>query len=90
MAYVRAECRVAGAPQDYRGPMAKPHRMLLVTLACLFFALCPGEWRAPFWGPGREWGAAQLVLVMIVVGGVVTAARRLRGAARYLGRNGHA
>src|SRR5262249_23536590 len=32
VAYVRAAAKVAGAPHDYCGPMAKQHRMFVVTL----------------------------------------------------------
>jgi len=35
VAYVRAAAADAGAPQDYGGPMAKPHRMALLTVAAL-------------------------------------------------------
>ncbi|HEX5122546.1 MAG TPA: CDP-alcohol phosphatidyltransferase family protein, partial [Rhodanobacteraceae bacterium] len=34
-AYVRATGGALGLPQDFRGPMAKPHRMAVLTVACL-------------------------------------------------------
>jgi phosphatidylglycerophosphate synthase len=34
-AYVRATGGALGFPQDFRGPMAKPHRMAVLTIACL-------------------------------------------------------
>jgi phosphatidylglycerophosphate synthase len=38
-AYVRLLGGSAGLPQDFSGPMAKPHRMAVVTVACLLGAL---------------------------------------------------
>ena len=35
VAYVRSAARNAGAPQDYSGPMAKQHRMFVVTVTAL-------------------------------------------------------
>ncbi len=40
-AYVRAVGKVAGAPQDYRGPMAKIHRMASVVIICCIGAIEP-------------------------------------------------
>lgn len=34
-AYIRVLGGTFGLPQDFRGPMAKPHRMAVVTIACL-------------------------------------------------------
>jgi len=33
-AYVRAAGKIAGAPNEFCGPMAKQHRMLVITLIC--------------------------------------------------------
>lgn len=38
-AYVRVTGGSLGLPQDFRGPMAKPHRMAVLTLACLVAAV---------------------------------------------------
>jgi phosphatidylglycerophosphate synthase len=84
VAYVRAQGRVAGAPQDYRGPMGKPHRMFLVTFIGLYFALAPARWQGPWWGPGGEWGVVQAGMWVIIIGGLLTAARRLTTAGREL------
>jgi phosphatidylglycerophosphate synthase len=35
-AYVREVGHMAGAPADFSGPMAKPHRMFVMTMAALF------------------------------------------------------
>ena len=51
-AYVRAAGKVAGARQEYCGPMAKQQRMFLVTVAALYCALTPPSWQ-PAWGAGE-------------------------------------
>jgi phosphatidylglycerophosphate synthase len=74
-AYVRAVGKVAGAPQFFQGPMAKQHRMWLVTTFCLCAALAPGTpaTRLPDgWLATPSW-----LLILIVLGCVVTTARRL-------------
>lgn len=38
-AYVRATGGALGLPQDFRGPMAKPHRMAAMTVGCLAAAI---------------------------------------------------
>jgi phosphatidylglycerophosphate synthase len=84
VAYVRAQGRVAGAPQDYRGPMGKPHRMFLITAVAVFFATSPVNWQAPWWGPGTAWGVLQLAMWVVIIGGLLTATRRLTRAGREL------
>src|SRR6266511_3816311 len=37
-AYVRAAGKIAGAPNEFCGPMAKQHRMFIITLICLYAA----------------------------------------------------
>jgi phosphatidylglycerophosphate synthase len=76
IAYVRAQGRVAGAPQEFCGPMAKPQRMAAVTLAALFAAVAPAGWQPALEYPAG-WGTMALVLAVIVVGEVVTVIRRL-------------
>lgn len=67
-AYVRELGRALGQPADFRGPMAKPHRMALLTAAC---ALAAAE---PLWG----WRGQTLAvaLTVVVAGAALTAARR--------------
>jgi phosphatidylglycerophosphate synthase len=69
-AYVRAMGKCAGAPQDFRGPMAKPHRMFLVTVAALFLGLSPESIRT-------RYPVAAYLLMLITAGSVLTALRRL-------------
>jgi phosphatidylglycerophosphate synthase len=84
VAYVRAAARIAGAPQDYSGPMAKQHRMFIVTFTALVCAILtpwpPATLRALLGNSG--WPA--LALALIVVGCVITAIRRLVRAGRFL------
>jgi phosphatidylglycerophosphate synthase len=82
VAYVRSAVRCAGAPQDYSGPMAKQHRMFVVTVAALIAAADSPAWPAAVFGQGAGWPAIGLAL--IVGGCVVTAARRLARAGRFL------
>jgi phosphatidylglycerophosphate synthase len=69
-AYVRALGKTAGAPNVFAGPMAKPHRMALVTLTAIACAVLPNDWldsaRIPTWA-----------LAICLAGTVVTIGRRL-------------
>jgi len=82
VAYVRTVAKTAGAPHDFCGPMAKPHRMFAVIAAGLYAGLAPANWQ-PVWGEGK-WAISSAVLVLIIVGGGVTALRRLWRAGAYL------
>lgn len=83
-AYVRSMSKVAGAPQDYCGPMAKPQRVFAVTLLALCMALTPLTWQ-PVWS-AHAWGLPALALAVILLGSLITAARRLSHAAAFLRR----
>ncbi|WP_232480009.1 CDP-alcohol phosphatidyltransferase family protein [Roseomonas sp. KE2513] len=74
-AYIRTTGRAAGAPSDFRGPMAKQQRMALVTALAVWCALTPLSWQGalPFWA-----------LIAITSLAAVTALRRLQGTARAL------
>jgi hypothetical protein len=86
-AYLRAEGRVAGAHQEFCGPMAKPQRMFVMTLTALYCGLTPRNWQPSLLGfPETQLPAASLAV--IVVGGLWTAARRLRRIARALDKDG--
>jgi phosphatidylglycerophosphate synthase len=75
-AYVRVLGGSCGAKQDFRGPMAKQHRMAIVTIASLLAAL------EVFCGwPAR---ILPLALVVIVLGCVVTVIRRVCGTVAEL------
>jgi phosphatidylglycerophosphate synthase len=82
VAYIRAEIKVAGGPQDYCGPMAKPHRMFVVTVTALACAVVPMSIQRSV--SGHDWGLPAAALAVIVVGCVATAIRRLVRGARAL------
>lgn len=75
-AYVRTLGKSVGGESDFSGPMAKPHRMFVVTLVCICCALTPATLLV--------WRPVQVALGIIGVGAFVTAARRLVRIARKL------
>jgi phosphatidylglycerophosphate synthase len=75
-AYVRLMGGAAGVTQQFCGPMAKPHRMATLTLACL----AAGLERYLGWPPR----AMPLALALVIVGSAATAARRTWRIAREL------
>ena len=48
-AYVRAAGKIAGAPNEFLGPMAKQHRILVITIACLYSMVVPRSCRSCIW-----------------------------------------
>jgi phosphatidylglycerophosphate synthase len=76
-AYVRATGSVAGAPQDYGGPLAKPQRMFLVTLLALYCGLAPAAWQ-PTLSADPSIGLAAAALGFLALGTLLTALRRLQ------------
>jgi phosphatidylglycerophosphate synthase len=78
-AYLRALGARRGQPQDFCGPLAKPQRMFLLTLGCLFAA---GESFA-----GLPANALLGVLILINAGTVWTCIRRAHHLARPLREN---
>jgi phosphatidylglycerophosphate synthase len=81
-AYVRAMGKVAGGRQEFCGPMAKPQRMLVVTATALWCGLAPAALQVESVG----FGLPSYALVIIAVGCVITAARRLWRISRSLSR----
>ncbi|MBI1850055.1 MAG: CDP-alcohol phosphatidyltransferase family protein [Planctomycetes bacterium] len=76
-AYVRLLGASLGLGQDFGGPMAKPHRMAVVTIACF------AEAAAGFCIEWRGWPMTA-ALALIAVGSVATIARRTRRIVRSL------
>jgi phosphatidylglycerophosphate synthase len=76
-AYVRALGQTAGAPAVFAGPMAKQHRMAVVTLAAVACAVLPAGWNDTY--HVAAWTAG-----VCLVGAAVTVARRLVLIARHL------
>ena len=67
-AYVRELGRANGLATDFRGPMAKQHRMAVMTLAALVSAT------ASLWSAAGM--AVVIALWLVIVGAVLTALRR--------------
>lgn len=67
-AYLRAFGQSCGLPADFRGPMAKPQRMALVTLVAVLAAV------EPLWGGTSAVATAGLGL--LIAGTALTACRR--------------
>ncbi|HEY8508641.1 MAG TPA: CDP-alcohol phosphatidyltransferase family protein [Steroidobacteraceae bacterium] len=75
-AYIRVLGGSLGLPQDFRGPMAKPHRMAVLTVACVAGA---GE----LWLNGTEW-VLLVAAWIIAVGSLITCMTRTFAIARQL------
>ena len=75
-AYIRVLGGSLGLPQDFRGPMAKPHRMAVLTGACLVGAL---EWPVN----GTQWALIAAAWI-IAVGSFITCGTRSVAIARQL------
>jgi len=75
-AYVRATGGALGLAQDFRGPMAKPHRMAVLTVGCLVGA-AEIEWN------GTRW-TLLAAAVVIAAGSALTCVARALAIARAL------
>jgi len=82
-AYVRAAGKIAGAPNEFCGPMAKQHRMLVITIACIYCTLVPRSWQI-FHSDDLEIGVMALALGVIIAGCLITVVRRLKRIAHAL------
>jgi phosphatidylglycerophosphate synthase len=83
-AYVRAAGKIAGAPNEFCGPMAKQHRMLVITLICVYAAITPRSWQIITLNKSQI-GVMTLGLIVIVLGCVITVVRRVARIAHALG-----
>ena len=83
-AYIRAAGKIAGAPNEFCGPMAKQHRMFVITLACLYSFATPRSWQILHFGR-LEVGVVSLALAIVITGCVITIFRRLARIAKALG-----
>jgi phosphatidylglycerophosphate synthase len=77
LAYLRAQGKVAGAHQEFCGPMAKQQRMATVTIAAIACAVVPGA---------TDWQIPMFALWVIIAGCIVTIIRRLQGITSALRR----
>jgi phosphatidylglycerophosphate synthase len=81
VAYVRALGASVGVGQVFLGPQAKQQRMAVTTFACVLSAMFPCRiWNAA----SHEVTIIKIALVIIIVGGVITAWRRLTRIATLL------
>lgn len=80
-AYVRAEGKVAGAHQEFCGPMAKPQRMAVMTGAALYAAFAPLAWQPRL---DSNLSTLAVALLLVVAGGAYTSVRRLARIAQAL------
>ena len=83
-AYVRAAGKIAGAPNEFCGPMAKQHRMFVITLICLYSAVTPRSWQMIAFNDSKI-GLVTFGLGVIVVGSVITVMRRISRIVQALG-----
>lgn len=82
-AYIRAEGKVAGAHQEFCGPLAKPQRMAVLTIASLYAGLAPTAWQ-PRISDWTDFGVVGMALALIAVGSAFTTVRRLSKIAAAL------
>lgn len=75
-AYIRTLNASIGAPVDFKGPMAKQHRMAVLTFACVFTALEFEFLQTDY--------TLLIALIIISVGCVITCIRRTISAYRFL------
>jgi phosphatidylglycerophosphate synthase len=75
-AYIRVLGGSLGLPQDFRGPMAKPHRMAVLTVACVLGA-------AELWLSGTDWTLVAAAWI-VAIGSLITCATRTAAIARQL------
>jgi len=68
-AYIRTLGKSVGAGSDFRGPMAKQQRMFTVTVISIFSACVPQSW--------QQWQPANVALIIIILGSILTCYRRL-------------
>ncbi len=75
-AYVRTLAVSIGAPSNFAGPMAKQHRMALLTVACILTAIESVVWSHDY--------SMLVALIVMNIGCVLTLIRRSSAAYRYL------
>lgn len=75
-AYIRVFGGSLGLPQDFRGPMAKQHRMAIMTLACILGAIEEKLWNSMY--------ALNIALLIITIGALITCVTRTQAIAVQL------
>jgi phosphatidylglycerophosphate synthase len=92
VAYVRALGASVGSGQVFLGPMAKPHRMALMTVACIVRSLVPLPPSSVTALDGHYYlyfcrfheATIFIALLLLIVGGLLTSVRRLHRIAAFL------
>ena len=82
-AYVRAAGKTAGAPNEFCGPMAKQHRMFIITLIGLYSAITPRSWQMITFNNSHI-AVVSIALLVIIGGCTLTVIRRVRRIAHAL------
>lgn len=75
-AYIRVFGGSLGLPQSFRGPMAKQHRMAVLTAACLLGALEMYYWQSVY--------VLRAALLVVAAGSALTCYYRIRDMAVLL------
>ena len=93
VAYVRALGASVGAGQCFLGPMAKPQRMFVMTLMCVLLGIAPRfldlHLRDTYYIVGLESLLISIALWIVILGGLITAWRRLAFIADFLRKKSH-
>jgi phosphatidylglycerophosphate synthase len=94
-AYAREVGKAAGAPADFSGPMAKPHRMFWMTVAALITIFDPqiGAGAAALFewgGPGHSGKGVFIAffLWLVLLGAILTTLLRTGRALAFLNKSG--
>ena len=82
-ACVRAAGKIAGAPNEFVGSMAKQHRMLVITIASLYSVVVPRSGQILHLDD-FDMGVMGVALTVIIAGCVITVLRRFKRIARAL------
>jgi len=82
-AYIRAAGKIAGAPNEFCGPMAKQHRMFVITLICIYSTFAPRSWQMVGFDHSKM-GLMTFGLAVVIAGSAVTVVRRIARIVRAL------
>lgn len=78
LAYLRAQGKVAGAHQEFCGPMAKQQRMAAVTVAAVVCAILSSIPAGIGGADYQSWEIPKWTLWIIIIGAIITVIRRLQ------------
>jgi phosphatidylglycerophosphate synthase len=81
-AFIRAQGAALTGTQTFAGPMARPHRMIVIALACL--GALVEQWTS---NDGKVEHVMQAALAVIIVGSAITCVQRLRIITKQLRRS---